>query len=166
MSDAKILHSRAKQLFASLSKMPHVSVEAKLVKRYVENLPRVVTDPDLFRIIGKLFRDGHHARAVEEAFKFLNNLVKNRSHLTEMDGSKLMKNVFSQQNPVLKLNPNISESERNEQLGYMEIFSGVMTGIRNPRAHDHDWEDSEERALELLGIANHLVSRVKLAMKV
>ncbi|PZN08175.1 MAG: hypothetical protein DIU69_10450 [Bacillota bacterium] len=57
------------------------------------------------------------------------------------------------------------ESERDEQLGYMEIFSGCMTGIRNPRAHEHDWEDSERRALELLTLANHLVERVLAATK-
>ncbi len=33
-----------------------------------------------------------------------------------------MKKVFSQKDPVLKLNEGISASEQNEQLGYMEIF--------------------------------------------
>lgn len=60
-----------------------------------------------------------------------------------------MKKTFSPNNPLIKLNAGISASEQNEQLGYMEIFSGAMTGIRNPRAHDSDWEDSEERAMQL-----------------
>ncbi|MHB1684164.1 MAG: TIGR02391 family protein [Bacilli bacterium] len=127
-----------------------------------DELDRAVKDPDLYKVVAKLFRDGHHARAVEEAFKLLNNLVKRRIQSSD-DGSKLMKNAFTVNNPELKLNPNVTESERNEQQGYMEILSGCMTGIRNPRAHDHDWEDSEEHALELLTIANHLIMKVRAA---
>lgn len=39
---------------------------------------QIVTDPVLRRKTEKLFRDGHHARAVEEAYKYLDNLVKKR----------------------------------------------------------------------------------------
>lgn len=47
----------------------------------------------------------------------------------------------------------------------MQIFAGCMTGIRNPRAHDADWEDTEQRALQLLVFANHLIERVYLSEK-
>ena len=49
--------------------------------------------------------------------------------------------------------------------GYMEIFSGCMTGIRNPRAHKHDWEDTQHRALQLLIFADHLIERVRNSKK-
>lgn len=45
----------------------------------------------------------------------------------------------------------------------MQIFAGCMTGIRNPRAHDSDWEDTEDRALQLLMLANHLIERAQMA---
>ena len=67
--------------------------------------------------------------------------------------------------PILKINAGESTSERDEQIGYMQIFSGCMTGIRNPRAHECDWEDSEQRALQLLVWANHLVERIRLSEK-
>ena len=47
----------------------------------------------------------------------------------------------------------------------MQIFSGCMTGIRNPRAHECDWEDSENHALQLLAFANYLVERVENSKK-
>lgn len=100
---------------------------------------------------------------MEEAYKYLDNLVLRLSKQQNMTGSSLMKKVFSQKDPVLKLNEGISVSEQNEQLGYMEIFSGVMTGIRNPRAHDSDWEDTEDRAFQLLVLANHLICKVRSA---
>jgi uncharacterized protein (TIGR02391 family) len=128
-------------------------------------LQELVNDADLYKAVAKLFYDGHHAQAVEKAFKFLNNLVKKNSGIDSADGSGLMKSVFSAQNPVLCLNALSSKSEKDEQLGYMEIFSGVMTGIRNPRAHEHEWEDTEERAIELLCLANHLVQKVRNASK-
>lgn len=125
----------------------------------------LITDKELNSKVRKLFFDGHHARAVEEAYKYLDNTVLHFSQLKNMSGSALMKKVFSSGHPILKINAGISASEQDEQLGYMEIFSGVMTGIRNPRAHDSDWEDTEERALQLLIFANHLIGKVKNATK-
>ena len=121
----------------------------------------VITDRLLRSKTEKLFKDGHHARAVEEAYKLLDNIVKKHSGLskTDMTGAKRMNNVFSANNPLLKLNAGNSTSEKDEQLGYMQIFAGCMTGIRNPRAHESDWEDTEQRALQLLAFANHLIER-------
>ena len=108
----------------------------------------------------KLFADGHYARAVEEAFKYLNNAVKKKSGLTEKDGADLMRVAFSANSPVLKLNKFLSDTEKSEQRGYMEMFAGTMTGIRNPRAHDHELDDQPEIALEMLVLANHLMRKL------
>ena len=128
----------------------------------------VVTNKTLRKTTEKLFKDGHHARSVEEAYKVLDNLVKKKAELLQNDltGSSLMQTVFSPKKPILKLNEGISTSEQNEQSGYMQILAGCMTGIRNPRAHESDWEDTEQHALQLLALANHLVERVLLAEKV
>ena len=128
----------------------------------------VITNKALRKKTEKLFKDGHHARAVEEAYKVLDNIVKKKADLSSSDltGSSLMQTVFSPKKPILKLNEGISTSEQNEQSGYMQILAGSMTGIRNPRAHESDWEDTEQHALQLLALANHLVERVLLAEKV
>ena len=127
----------------------------------------IITNNSLRKKTEKLFKDGHHARAVEEAYKLLDNLVKKKASSQQVDltGARLMQAVFSPNKPLLKLNEGISISEQNEQLGYMQIFAGCMIGIRNPRAHDSDWEDTEERALQLLVFANHLIERVYMAEK-
>ena len=125
----------------------------------------VITNRSLRRKTEKLFKDGHHARAVEEAFKLLDNLVKKKAELQNADitGAQLMQKVFSPNKPKLKLNSCVTSTEQNEQQGYMQIFAGCMTGIRNPRAHDSDWEDTEERALQLIILANHLIERTQMA---
>lgn len=128
----------------------------------------VITNNSLRKKTEKLFKDGHHARAVEEAYKLLDNIVKKKafSKQTDLTGASLMQTVFSQKKPLLKLNEGISTSEQNEQLGYMQMLSGCMTGIRNPRAHDSDWEDTEQRALQLIVFANHLIERVYMSERV
>lgn len=128
-----------------------------------QNLPeleQVVTDKGLLKSISKLFYDGHHAEAVKKAFVFLNNLIK-RQTKSSADGAGLMRNTFSPKKPTLMLNALSNQSEQDEQHGYMDIMAGAMIGIRNPRVHEHDWEDTEERALQLLSLANHLVLRVR-----
>lgn len=134
--------------------------------KVILDLERVISDKDLYKAVAQLYYDGHHALAVEKAYKFLVKLVKQKSGRADLDGSSLMKTVFSPKNPHLRINTLASQSEQDEQLGYMDIFSGVVTGIRNPRAHEPDWEDTNARALELLSLANHLVEMIRNSTKI
>lgn len=136
------------------------------VKEQTDLYDLLITNDGLRKFTRKLFYDGHHARAVEEAFKYLNNVVKEKSNLTKEDGFPLMQKAFSPNKPVLKLNAGVSQSEQSEQQGYMNIFSGCMLGIRNPRAHDHEWEDSESRAIQLLTLANHLLDKLEQGLSI
>jgi len=117
----------------------------------------LVTHAELRTVTRGLFTDGYHARAVEEAFKALNNLVKRRSGLDEQDGAPLMRQAFSLKSPRLRILERLrTDSQNSEQQGYMEIFAGWMAGIRNPRAHEHLLVDRPADALAILGCANHL----------
>lgn len=120
----------------------------------------VVTSEALRSVSRQLFADGHYARAVEEALKCMNNEVKQKSGISGQDGASLMRKAFSVNSPTLCMNDFQSNSDRDEQLGYMDIYAGAMTGIRNPRAHEHGLEDDSDVALELLTLANHLMRRL------
>ena len=122
-----------------------------------------ITSTGLVRCTRALFADGHYSVAVEKAFVYVENLVKQQSGLSGKHGSSLMKTVFSVHNPMIRLNAGVTDSDRDEQLGYMEMFAGVMTGIRNPRAHSHNWVDEPETALELLVVANLLARTILMA---
>ena len=160
-----ILYS-AYKLNLELKSLPGIlnSTNNATEKNTSDLFDELITHKRLNKTIKKLYKDGHHARAVEEAYKFLDNMVKKTSGINE-SGAKLMQSVFSAGNPVLMLNAGSSTSEQDEQKGYMQIFSGCMTGIRNPRAHECDWEDSENHALQLLAFANYLVERVENSKK-
>ena len=125
----------------------------------------LVTDNSIREASRELYLDGHYSSSVEKAFVRLNNEVKDRSGLVQQDGAGLMKTAFSANSPKLKLNEFRSQSDRDEQQGYMDLFAGSMTGIRNPRAHEHGLIDQPEVALELLVLANHLMRKVQAATK-
>lgn len=131
----------------------------------VELYDVVIDSNELRSVTRKLFVDGHYARAVEEAYKRINNTVKAKSGLSA-DGQDLMNQAFSLRKPVLKLNDLETDSQKDEQLGYMLSLGGCMTGIRNPRAHEHQLWDSPSVALEMLAWANHLMRIIDKAKRV
>ncbi len=107
----------------------------------------------------QLFSDGHYRQSVVDAYICLDQIVKKKANSTET-GCSLMRTVFSLKKPILRLNALSTSSEENEQQGYMDMLAGAMMGIRNPRAHDHDWQDDAETALVYLHFAHHLAQRV------
>lgn len=128
------------------------------LKRAFSELFDEVISNDLLRGTTRgLFMTGHYAQAVEEAFKCVDNFVKFRSKRNDLSGAKLMSAAFNPENPVLKLNSLVTQSEKAEQNGYMQLFVGCMIGIRNPRAHEHGFQDEAHEALELIVLAQHLL---------
>ena len=117
----------------------------------------LVTEPELRRTTRTLFKNEHYVEAVKKAFILLDKAVQERSGLSELTGDKLMRRAFSADNPRLRLNSLHSQSDRDEQRGYMDIYAGVMKGIRNPRSHEVTIDDDVETAIELLTLANHLL---------
>ena len=138
---------------AEVGNLSHCSREVERIAQF----DSIVTDKGLRQICRSLFVDGYYDIAVERAYVYVNNMVKEKTRFTDKDGAALMQEVFSAKFPVLRLNAFHSQSDKNEQRGYMNIFAGSMTGIRNPRAHEHDLDDIPEAALERLVLANHLM---------
>jgi uncharacterized protein (TIGR02391 family) len=106
---------------------------------------------------------GHYADAVEAAFKELNTVVKEmvrKKTGQEFDGASLMTRAFSPNHPVLVALDDLStESGNNIQQGYMQIFAGAMTGIRNPKAHEN-LTITKARAIHFLFLASLLFHKL------
>jgi len=123
----------------------------------------------------KLFRDGHYAQAIFEAYKELVNIVKEKSGKKDLDGQDLMAKVFSfnydQQKkkiikkPMLQFNKLSTVSERDEQEGFRFLFMGATVGIRNPKGHERVLQKDPFRTLEYLNFASLLARRVDEAKK-
>ena len=80
------------------------------------------------------FRNRQYTDAVQAALKVVAQIVRTRSGLSE-DGSSLMQHAFSEKNPRLQFQDENPHIQKDMQIGYMQIFAGTMTGIRNPKAH-------------------------------
>lgn len=55
----------------------------------------------------------------------------------------------------MKFNDLSDQSDRDEQKGFMMMFSGAVSGLRNPRAHGFI-NDDPERALEFIAFVSLL----------
>jgi uncharacterized protein (TIGR02391 family) len=120
--------------------------------------------PEIARASSELYRDGHFANAVEDAVKVLNSLVRIRSG-EDGNGTALMQSVFSPKNPILRFNALKDQNDINEQTGFMMMFTGAISGLRNPRAHSLI-KDNPERALEFIAFVSLLAKLLDGAKKV
>ena len=139
----------------TLARASTYSGTASDVHRHIHLFDALITHDNLVAASRQLFVDGHYARAVEEAFKALAGRIRERTGL-KADGRSLMETAFSLKRPRLRLSDLANQSQRDEQIGHKDLFVGCVTGLRNPRAHDHRYSDSPERALRLLVFADYL----------
>ena len=118
--------------------------------------------PGVVKIAKTRFESGHFADAAEAVLKEINDvvrkLVKDQTG-EEYDGAELMNRAFSLKKPVIKLDDLTTETGRSIQIGYMQIFSGAMTGIRNPKAHSNI-EIEPLRSTYFLFLASLLLAKI------
>lgn len=125
-----------------------------VIEREIENVSRV------------LYIEEHYSEAVFQAVKLLSSFIRDDltgiEKIDDIDGSKLMHEVFTPKNPIVKFTRMKTKEDKGVQLGYMELFSGVMLAIRNPKAHRIIEVDSNE-AVHLLLLIDYLFKKYKKA---
>lgn len=104
------------------------------------------------------FESGHFQDAVEWSLKVVAAEVRRRTGLTD-DGSALMHQAFSPKRPYLMFEDPIPATRESLQQGYMEIFAGAMTGVRNPKAHGMVQLD-RRRCIHFLFLASLLADKI------
>lgn len=97
--------------------------------------------PDIIKVSKKLFEDGHYANAAGDAFIEINDRVKRLFQIVKPneanipDGQAAMNTVFSDNNPLVEFCDRSTDTGRNIQKGYMQMLTGAMSALRNPKAH-------------------------------
>ena len=123
--------------------------------------------PMIYNVSGNKFNQGFYSDAVESALKEVNSRIKRiyrRYRGEEKDGQDLMRKTFSPSNPFLIFEGLDTESGKNVQEGYMQIFAGAIQGIRNPKAHENTYI-SREDAIKRLILASLLMEKVDEAIR-
>lgn len=136
------------------------------------------TTPDLWSYIHpliqksskKLYLDGHFANTAEDAFIEINDRVKHLFAIIKPgekvpDGDKVMTTVFSANSPLVEFCDRNTQSGQNKQKGYMEMLSGAISALRNPKAHSNSEVLSAEEAYRRLAAASMLMYAIDDAVK-
>ncbi len=141
------------------------SDDGELYKKQIDFFRLLQIHPEIEKVSKKLFLDKHFSQAIFEAFKKVNNLVKQKSGRKDLDGKSLMQHVFSVNNPTLKFNGLSSQSDKDEQEGFMNIYAGSILGIRNPKGHENIIQKDIYLTLEYLTLASLLCKKLEEAKK-
>ena len=78
----------------------------------------------------------------------------------DTDGDRLIGEALSVANPLLILSEIDTDSGRNDQTGFMQIFQGMYKGVRNPKAHSLAHDLNEQKAAQYLVFASLLARRI------
>jgi uncharacterized protein (TIGR02391 family) len=111
------------------------------------------------------FLDGHLRDAVVDSIIAVFDSIRIKSGL-DIDGESLAGRVLSPTNPILVLSDLTTESGKNDQAGFMQIFQGAYKGIRNSKAHSLNHNLTEEKAAQYLVFASILARRIEESTKV
>ncbi len=114
--------------------------------------------PKVVEASKSLFESKHYAQAIFEAFKAVENFVKDKSGLS-LYGKNLMARAFDEENPVIKV-PEAGYFDKDVQEGFKFLFMGATLGIRNPKAHKDIIQKDPYITLEYLGFASFLLKRI------
>lgn len=104
------------------------------------------------------FVEGDFRNAVLDAITSVFDKIRERTGL-DLDGDRLINTAMSLEDPYLVLSELESESGKNDQKGFMELFKGFYKGVRNPKAHSlvHDLDST--KAAQHLVLASMLMRR-------
>ena len=120
--------------------------------------------PRISKVSKALYLDGHYANAAVDAFIEINERVKGlfqilRPNDKVPDGDTAMTTVFSPNAPLVKFGDNSSESGKNIQKGFMQMLSGAMSALRNPKAHANITISADD-AMRRLMLASMLMFKI------
>jgi uncharacterized protein (TIGR02391 family) len=106
------------------------------------------------------YYDRQYSDAILAAYKVVLNEIKDVANIHDLDGKPLVEKAFSISNHIIKLNDLATQSDKDEQLGFMMLFSGAAVGIRNPKAHDLVVQEDRLKTLRYLTFASLLLERL------
>lgn len=105
------------------------------------------------------FHNGHYRESMLNSITAVFDLIRTKTGI-DLDGSALVNQAFSLTEPYLVLSELETESGRNDQKGFIQLFSGSYQGIRNPKAHSLNHDLTELKAAQYLIHASLLARRI------
>lgn len=117
--------------------------------------------PELLRFCRAELVADNYFHAVLEACKSIAETMRVITGLTS-DGATLLDEALGGDNPRIKINKFVTDTEQSEQRGFVNLAKGLFGTFRNPTAHAPRivWQMPEEDALDLFTLASYVLRRI------
>jgi uncharacterized protein (TIGR02391 family) len=117
--------------------------------------------PDVLRFCREELLAENYFHAVMEAVKSIADKIRARTGLTD-DGATLADRAFGGMPPMLAINALNTESEKNEQRGFLNLVKGTFGMFRNTTAHAAriHWPMAKEDAEDLFSLVSLIHRRI------
>lgn len=117
--------------------------------------------PDVMKFCRQELLADNYFHAVLEAVKSVADKVRDRTGLLD-DGSTLADRAFGGDVPMLAINALVTDSQKSEQKGFVNLLKGTFSMFRNPTAHAArvQWQISKEDAEDLFSLVSLIHRRI------
>lgn len=145
-------------------KVPLVSTLTEAQKR-VQTLKHTISDrnlhPALLEFCQAELLENNYFHAVLEAVKGVAEMIRRKSGLTT-DGAELVDAACGGTDPILRINAFVTDTEKSEQRGFVNLLKGLFGTFRNPTAHAPriEWNMEQQDALDLFTLASYAFRRI------
>ncbi|QNP48650.1 TIGR02391 family protein [Diaphorobacter aerolatus] len=106
------------------------------------------------------YRNGHLRDAVLNGVIAVFDMIRARTGLN-LDGKDLVGQAFGLEKGKLVFSEIATETGKNDQKGFLQIYEGIYTGVRNVKAHSLNHDLSEQKAAQYLVTLSLLARRVE-----
>lgn len=106
------------------------------------------------------YRNGHLRDAVLNGVIAVFDMIRGRTGLN-LDGKDLVGQAFGLDKGKLVFSEIETETGRNDQKGFLQIYEGIYTGVRNVKAHSLNHDLNEQKAAQYLVTLSLLARRVE-----
>jgi len=149
-------------VFYNVKRVSTLSEAERKASKLKESLVNRNLHKDLLLFCRSELIQENYFHAVLEATKSIAAKIRERTDLIS-DGASLIDGALAGENPRLKINNFITETEKSEQKGFINLAKGLFGTFRNPTAHAPkiEWNLSEEDALDLFSLASYVLRRIE-----
>lgn len=135
------------------------------------NLQRILYErnihPDVLRFCKPELLQENYFYAVLEATKSVSEKLRNISGLN-LDANSLVIKCFDKNHPIVAINKLETNSEKNEQQGFMNLLKGLFSMFRNPTAHEprNIWIMHKQDAIDLFTMISFIHRKLDNTIKI
>lgn len=147
--------------FHIIKQATNLSEAEARASRLKENLLMRNPHPELLRFCRAELVVDNYFHAVLEASKSIAETIRSITGLTS-DGATLIDETLGGDNPKIKINNFITETELSEQRGFLNLTKGLFGTFRNPTGHAARivWQMPEADALDLFTLGSYILRRI------